>query len=975
MASINDEYEKLQIIGQGAFATIWKVRHRKYGYIRTLKILNTPVADENDHAYQQFLKECTVLLNIGNGSNNNIVHIYQPRLIDNRAVVEMDYIAGETLDQYLKRVRFMPIDEVMRFIGDIGGALAYCHHDIYKFMMNPNEDDLVNDPNNGQRYIIDEATKRRLVKKYAVTHNDLHSNNVMRRENDGSYVLLDFGLAIQNGKAVKSSALRGGALEYMSPEKFEDNSVITTQSDIYSFGILMYEALAGRVPFVLGQDASFSGQTLLYRQHKTAIPPSIEALRREAFEAANPGQAYKKDYPNWLEDMILKCLAKNPADRYADAKELMNEFKKCVVASTGSATDDVPPATPTNLIACPDCGKMISKKASACPHCGRPMRKITSILTPRKQRKTSTDGYVDLGLSSCTLWRGENENDFYDYDGAGNAFGNKLPTLKQWRELINECTWLWDPSNKGYKVVGPNGNSIILPAGGRNYGGYVDGVGSYGYYWSSTPYGSSAWGLYFKWNSVEMTSRGQRSRESVRLVQASHSYKPKPKKRKGWLIGGILALVAIIGVVFVLIWQKNKEIIEYETFTANGVSFNMIKVQGGTFRMGCTPEQDDTEDNIDLILEKGQEFFTFACENGNEFDYGSPVHSVTISNYYIGETEVTQELWEAVMGSVPTYDGGWTNEYGQGNNYPAYRISWDDCQEFITRLNSITGQNFRLPTEAEWEYAARGGRKSQGYKYSGSNTLNDVAWYDDNSGGKTHPIKTKSSNELGIYDMNGNVWEWCQDWYGNYSGSSQTNSIGPSTGSSRVFRGGSFISARWWFLVSLRCSSFPDRRESSLGFRLALDGAERDTIHLAKVQKGYVDLGLPSGTLWKDENEKNPKDDHGFYTHDDAVSKFGKQLPTKSQFDELKNKCTWTWIASKKGYKVVGPNGNNIFLPALGGRGCYGPLFGVDYSGHYWSSQLYDNGSAWILYFKKNEVSILYNVICGGQSVRLVQNP
>ncbi|MBR4803169.1 MAG: protein kinase [Bacteroidales bacterium] len=391
MSSINDEYEKLQIIGQGAFATIWKVRHRKYGYIRTLKILNTPVADENDHAYQQFLKECTVLLNIGNGSNNNIVHIYQPRLIDNRAVVEMDYIDGETLDQYLRRVRFMPIDEVMRFIGDIGGALAYCHHDIYKFMMNPNEDDLVSDPDNGQRYIIDDETKRRLVKKYAVTHNDLHSNNVMRRENDGSYVLLDFGLAIQNGKAVKSSALRGGALEYMSPEKFEDNSVITTQSDIYSFGILMYEALAGRVPFVLGQGASFSDQTLLYQQHKTGIPPSIEALRREAFEAANPGQVYQKDYPEWLEAMINKCLSKNPIERYSDAKELMNEFKKCVaskpVASTGSATatgsstDDVPPATPTNLIACPDCGKMISKKASACPHCGRPMQKTTTTPT------------------------------------------------------------------------------------------------------------------------------------------------------------------------------------------------------------------------------------------------------------------------------------------------------------------------------------------------------------------------------------------------------------------------------------------------------------------------------------------------------------------------------------------------------------------------------------------------------------------
>ena len=330
MSTINDEYEKLMLIGQGSFASIWKVRHRKYGYIRTLKILNTPVQDENDRAYQQFVKECTVLLNIGNGANYNIVHIYQPRLIDNRAVVEMDFIDGETLDQYLRRNKFMPIDEVMRFIGDIGGALAYCHHDIYKYMMNPNEDDLKSDPNDGRRYIIDEATEQRLVRKYAVTHNDLHSNNVMRRENDGSYVLLDFGLAIQNGTAVKSSALRGGALEYMAPEKFDDNNVITTQSDIYSFGILMYEALAGRVPFEIDKKRLSSNPVMaqyeIMQQHKAGIPPEIEPLRRETFEAANPGQAYKKDYPDWLEAMIKKCLEKNPADRYADAKELMNEF-------------------------------------------------------------------------------------------------------------------------------------------------------------------------------------------------------------------------------------------------------------------------------------------------------------------------------------------------------------------------------------------------------------------------------------------------------------------------------------------------------------------------------------------------------------------------------------------------------------------------------------------------------------------------
>ena len=175
-----------------------------------------------------------------------------------------------------------------------------------------------------------------------------------------------------------------------------------------------------------------------------------------------------------------------------------------------------------------------------------------------------------------------------------------------------------------------------------------------------------------------------------------------------------------------------------KTFYANGVSFEMVEVRGGTFRMGATSEQGSD-----------------AC------DWEKPVHSVTLSGYNIGKTEVTQELWQAVMGSNPSRF--------KGDNMPVECVSWDDCQEFIRKLNSLTSQNFRLPTEAEWEFACRGGNNSRGYKYSGSNYIDNVAWYDGNSGDKTHPVATKSPNELGIYDMSGNVWEWCNDWGGGYS--------------------------------------------------------------------------------------------------------------------------------------------------------------------------------------------------------------
>ena len=230
-----------------------------------------------------------------------------------------------------------------------------------------------------------------------------------------------------------------------------------------------------------------------------------------------------------------------------------------------------------------------------------------------------------------------------------------------------------------------------------------------------------------------------------------------------------------------------------ETFTVNAVQFKMVKVSGGTFQMGGTSEQGS---------------------NADDDEY--PVHSITLSDYYIGQTEVTQELWEAVMGDNPSYFTG-------DNQCPVERVSWDDCQEFIKKLNRLTGKNFRLPTEAEWEYAARGGNKSKGYKYSGSNNPDAVAWYYYNSGGKTHPVATKQSNELGLYDMSGNVWELCQDWYGGYSSRSQSNPKGANTGSYRVLRGGSWFDyARRYVRMSYRNGSTPDYRCYSDGLRLAL---------------------------------------------------------------------------------------------------------------------------------------------------------
>lgn len=231
---------------------------------------------------------------------------------------------------------------------------------------------------------------------------------------------------------------------------------------------------------------------------------------------------------------------------------------------------------------------------------------------------------------------------------------------------------------------------------------------------------------------------------------------------------------------------------QHETYFVNGTSFTMVSVEGGTFMMGATAEQD-----IDAV------------------DDESPVHQVTLSAYAIGETEVSQELWMAVMGSNPS-------TYTDGSNLPVENVSWYDCQTFITKLNQLTGKRFRLPTEAEWEFAARGGNLSQGYKYAGSNDINEVAWYSSNSDGRIHVMATKAPNELGLFDMSGNVWEWCQDRYGNYSSEPQTDPTGPYVLAYRVIRGGSYSVNAGDCRVSNRDNLKPEYDWYHCGLRLAL---------------------------------------------------------------------------------------------------------------------------------------------------------
>jgi len=285
------------------------------------------------------------------------------------------------------------------------------------------------------------------------------------------------------------------------------------------------------------------------------------------------------------------------------------------------------------------------------------------------------------------------------------------------------------------------------------------------------------------------------------------------------------------------VWLPGEE----ADFTDVRSGIEMVHVEGGTFKMGCAPEWKN-------------------CEL-DEF----PFRDVTVSDFYIGRFEVTQKQWREVAGTDARKH--WYKEqalYGEGDNYPMYYISWYEALEFCNKLSELAGRKpvysidktkkdpnndsvwedvtkmkwvvtvsheangYRLPTEAEWEYAARGGKKSNGYQYSGSNTIGEVAWYRENSGvteyemGKTQPVGIKKANELGIHDMSGNVWEWVFDWYGNYGDSPQTNPTGPASGVFRVNRGGSWYPDAKFSRVFFRGVAIPGTNSSFIGFRLAL---------------------------------------------------------------------------------------------------------------------------------------------------------
>ena len=352
------------------------------------------------------------------------------------------------------------------------------------------------------------------------------------------------------------------------------------------------------------------------------------------------------------------------------------------------------------------------------------------------------------------------------------------------------------------------------------------------------------------------------------------------------------------------------------------LSINMMCVEGGTFMMGA--------------MEGDTQFY----------DNEKPAHEVTLTyNYYIAQTEVTQALWKAVMGNNPSTM--------IGDDLPVNNVLWEEADAFVKRLSQMTGYTFHLPTEAEWEFAARGGKKSKGYLYAGSDDVDEVAWYANNSGGKTHAVGTKKPNELGIYDMSGNAWEWCSDWLAPYSAEAQVNPIGPATGEYHVYHGGGWNHGQRYARSSHRRTTTQGYVKTALGLRVAIrEKIEPEAVDLGlSVKWANFNIGAFDPTHYGDYfswGETEPKGTYSWATYkwcdgtESNITKYNKtdgltilepeddaaqvhwggkwRMPTKEELTELRLSCTWEWITINgiTGNKVTGPNGNSIFLPAGG---------------------------------------------------------
>ncbi|MBP5667121.1 MAG: SUMF1/EgtB/PvdO family nonheme iron enzyme [Salinivirgaceae bacterium] len=790
---IDNHYELKHQLGRGSFGEVWLATDT---YVNQDVALKFYVAMD-DNGRNEFVEEYRKVCHF---RHNNLLTPSHYAEWNGQPYLELEYcpvsavsLAGKISEPLL-----------WQFIADVAAGLAYMHGS------NP-----------------------------TIVHQDIKPANILQKT-DGHFAITDFGISVslrstmlrQSGHNVLGSI--GGSIPYMGPELFSAKPLPVMASDIWALGVTIYEMATGDLPFM--------GQGGVMLKNGAELP-------------------ILDDFSPELNQLMQNCLALNTWDRPTAETLTKQAAAHCNGASpfktqesaanhktehSDSATQKMPiqpveeqpqqPATPHN-------NQSIKS--------GKVFRYVVGVIV-LIFFLTFIAGVGKMGNYNKALREFEsnlNKGDITSLNLANAILNNmKLMENAPFSYMItprsDELQHKLDEKRKmasqqsnnesvSIEILNPKlelSSYDVMESSGK--GGHIDiavttDAGNYtatcNQNWCKiTNQKDSSFRIEVEANTTDST------REAIVTVTAGPqpksitvTQKPKPKeipatnsnstkpttsssetKKKPIKPAQSQSGNSSSSTNSKSSSASNSSSLENNT-TKNGSTYNvyvsgygnieMVYVEGGTFTMGATAEQ--------------------GSDAGED---AKPTHSVTLSNYYIGKYEVTQGLWKTIMGKNPSDDA-------LGNNYPVENVSWNDCQEFIRKLNQKTGRRFRLPTEAEWEFAARGGNQSKGYKYSGSNSSSSVAWESGNSGYHTQPVGKKQANELGIYDMSGNVWEWCQDRYGIYNYYSQTNPTGSSSGSYRILRGGSRKSSFSFLRVCKRNFDNPDYFNDDYGLRLAMD--------------------------------------------------------------------------------------------------------------------------------------------------------
>jgi formylglycine-generating enzyme required for sulfatase activity/serine/threonine protein kinase len=640
--------------------------------------------------------------------------------------------------------------------------------------------------------------------QHKVVHRDLKPSNVLVVDRQGTLIpkITDFGLSKQaeaDGKASRfTNSFAGGTLQYSSPEQLK-GLPLKLNTDLWSFGAIAYEILTQKTLFEADSQGTASAEwqnAITQKILHSDVSKELESLSAKWRKVV--AACLERDVNNRIQNTTVLFSILNGDENVVkeevlEAQTIVKELQKTILKEETSATSnnddtiikgaekkikEIVSSKATSL------SKTISKdkKKKLTPLVWLVMLLIVvaGVFFVLKPREPSIDPVVQKQFTSLKaeanlLAKRKEWKEALDKYQAANILIDELGVQDSISSIIKRLKGIAKAKETKFWESAKKSNTIK---------GYKEYLTTYqnGFYKTESDSAIASIEFYLKSEAgrkklaqEQAAAKEKIEEDNKRLAKEQAATKKQEQER--------LALA------------KKKALEEELNNLAPALQKllkDMVYVRGGSFSMGCTSEQGSD------------------CK-----DVEKPSHQVTLRSFSIGKYEITQAQWVAVMGANPS-------EFSNCNNCPVEQVSWNDIQIFIRKLNNLTGKRFRLPTEAEWEFAARGGTRSKGYKYAGSNSMGSVAWYNVNSGRKTHPVGQKQSNELGLYDMSGNAWEWCSDWYGKsyYSNSTNNNPKGIISGDFKTVRGGSWSVSSTFNRISFRNLCVPTFRFNYIGFRL-----------------------------------------------------------------------------------------------------------------------------------------------------------